>query len=46
MLLVPLVGVISAAPIAGEPLGLREMLALALTLAGMGLAVREPSRSG
>src|SRR5215204_5959550 len=45
MLLVPLVGVISAAPIVGEPLGLREVLALALTLGGVGLAVREPARS-
>ena len=45
MLLVPLVGVISAAPIVGEPLGLREVLALALTLGGVGLVVREPARS-
>lgn len=45
MLLVPLVGVISAAPLIGEPLGLREMLALALTLGGVALAVREPARS-
>ena len=45
MLLVPLVGVLSAAPIAGEPLGLREMLALALTLGGVGLALRKPVKS-
>jgi drug/metabolite transporter (DMT)-like permease len=42
MLLVPLVGVLSAAPIAGEPLGTREVLALALTLGGVALAVRRP----
>lgn len=45
MLLVPLVGVLSAAPIVGEPLGARELLALALTLGGVGLAVRKPARS-
>ena len=42
MLLVPLVGVISAAPILGERLGARERLALALTLGGVALAVRNP----
>lgn len=42
MLLVPLVGVISAAPILGERLGAREGLALALTLGGVALAVRKP----
>jgi drug/metabolite transporter (DMT)-like permease len=46
MLLVPLVGVLSAAPIVGEPLGLRTMLALALTLSGVVLAVRAPARPG
>ena len=45
MLLVPLIGVISAVPILGEPLGGREVLALALTLCGVGLAVREPATS-
>lgn len=39
-LLVPVVGVLSAAPILGEPLGLREIAAVALTLAGVGLALR------
>jgi drug/metabolite transporter (DMT)-like permease len=43
MLLVPLIGVLSAAPILGEPLGLREALALALTLSGVALAVQKPS---
>jgi len=42
MLLVPLVGVISAAPILGERLGAREGFALALTLGGVALAVRKP----
>jgi drug/metabolite transporter (DMT)-like permease len=46
MLLVPIVGVLSAAPIAGEPLGLREILALILTLGGVFLAVRKPAHSG
>jgi drug/metabolite transporter (DMT)-like permease len=45
MLLVPLVGVISAAPIVGEPIGTREMLALMLTLGGVCLAVRKPRSS-
>ena len=40
MLLVPLIGVLSAAPIAGEPLGARQMFALSLTLGGVGLALR------
>jgi drug/metabolite transporter (DMT)-like permease len=43
MLLVPIVGVLSAAPIAGEPLGLLQVLALALTLGGVFLAVRKPA---
>jgi drug/metabolite transporter (DMT)-like permease len=42
MLLVPLVGVLSAAPIVGESLGLREIAALVLTLAGVFLALRKP----
>jgi drug/metabolite transporter (DMT)-like permease len=45
MLLVPIIGVLSAAPIAGEPLGLRQILALALTLGGVFLAVRKPART-
>ena len=44
MLLVPIVGVISAAPLAGEPIGTREMVALVLTLGGVGLAIRRPSK--
>jgi drug/metabolite transporter (DMT)-like permease len=44
MLLVPIVGVLSAAPIAGEPVGIRQALALALTLGGVFLAVRRPAR--
>ena len=43
MLLVPLIGVLSAAVMLGEPLGLRELRALVLTLGGVGLAVRKPA---
>jgi drug/metabolite transporter (DMT)-like permease len=39
-LLVPLVGVVSAAMTLGEPLGAREVTALVLTLAGVTLALR------
>ena len=39
-LLVPLFGVLSAAVLLGEPLGPRQMLALALTVGGVGLATR------
>jgi drug/metabolite transporter (DMT)-like permease len=39
-LLTPVVGVVSAALALGEPLGLREVLALGLTVAGVVLAVR------
>ena len=45
MLLVPLVGVLSAAPIVGEPIGMREAAALMLTLGGVFLAVRKPISS-
>jgi drug/metabolite transporter (DMT)-like permease len=41
ILLVPVVGTLSAALILEEPLGLREVLALALTLGGVALAVRQ-----
>jgi drug/metabolite transporter (DMT)-like permease len=41
MLLVPLIGVISAALILGEPLGMREVVAMALTLGGVTLALRK-----
>ena len=40
MLLVPLIGVTSAALLLGEPFGLREGLAMALTLGGVMLALR------
>jgi len=39
-LLVPIVGVFSAAFLLGEPLGLRQLAALALTLAGVAVATR------
>ena len=34
MLLVPLTGIVSASLLLGEPLGMQEMLAMALTLGG------------
>ncbi|POR49693.1 EamA-like transporter family protein [Bosea psychrotolerans] len=43
MLLVPVVGVLSAIPLLGDSLGGRELIAIALTLSGVGLALR---RSG
>jgi drug/metabolite transporter (DMT)-like permease len=39
-LLVPLTGILSASLILGEPLGMREALAMALTLGGVVLALR------
>jgi len=39
MLLVPIVGTFSAALILGEPLGVKELFASALTLGGVGLAL-------
>jgi drug/metabolite transporter (DMT)-like permease len=39
-LIVPIIGVIAAATLLGEPLGLREVLAAALTLGGVALAIR------
>ena len=39
-LLTPVVGVVSAALFLGEPLGLREVLALGLTISGVVLAIR------
>jgi drug/metabolite transporter (DMT)-like permease len=39
-LLTPVIGVVAAAFVLGEPLGLRETLALTLTLAGVALALR------
>jgi drug/metabolite transporter (DMT)-like permease len=41
MLLVPLIGILSAASLLGEPLGPREMLAMALTLGGVVLALKK-----
>lgn len=43
MLLVPLIGVTSAAALLGEPFGLRQALAMALTFAGVALALRAPA---
>jgi drug/metabolite transporter (DMT)-like permease len=40
MLLVPVIGVVSAAFILGEPLGLREVAAMVLTLGGVALALQ------
>ena len=39
---VPIIGVTTAALVLGEPLGLREVLAMALTLAGVALAMLKP----
>ncbi|KQW20731.1 multidrug DMT transporter permease [Afipia sp. Root123D2] len=41
MLIVPPIGVVSAALILGEPLGLREVLAMAITLGGVMLALQK-----
>ena len=41
MLLVPLIGVISAAVILGEPLGIREVVAMVLVLSGVTLALQK-----
>jgi len=43
-LLTPVIGVVAAAVVLGEPLGTREIAALVLTLAGVALAL--PRRSG
>lgn len=43
-LLVPLVGTLLAALVLGEPLGLREVVAMALTLTGVLLALLTPRR--
>jgi drug/metabolite transporter (DMT)-like permease len=39
-LLTPVIGVVSAALVLGEPLGTRELVAFTLTLAGVALALR------
>ncbi|MCC7283765.1 MAG: DMT family transporter [Acetobacteraceae bacterium] len=44
MLLAPLIGVTSGAMLLGEPFGPREMGAIALTFAGIVLALRSPRR--
>ena len=41
MLLVPVIGVVSAAFILGEPFGFREVAAMALTLGGVTLALQK-----
>lgn len=41
MLLAPVIGVVSAAFILGEPLGVREMLAMLLTLSGVTIALQK-----
>ena len=40
MLLVPVIGVVSAAVMVGEPLGIKEVLAMAFTLGGVTLALQ------
>jgi drug/metabolite transporter (DMT)-like permease len=42
-LIVPVLGVIAAAVVLGEPLGLREAVAMAITLGGVLLALRKPA---
>ncbi len=44
MLMVPIIGILSAALVIGEPIGLRESVAVVLTLTGVWLAVRKPVR--
>lgn len=46
MLSVPVLGVIAAAAMLGEPLGLREAIAMAVTLGGVLLALRKPALAG
>jgi drug/metabolite transporter (DMT)-like permease len=40
MLLVPIMGIVAAALVLGEPLGWKEAVAMALTLSGVALALR------
>lgn len=40
MLIVPIVGTMSAVPLLGDPVGVRQLVACALTLSGVGLALR------
>jgi drug/metabolite transporter (DMT)-like permease len=41
MLLVPIMGIVAAALTIGEPLGAREAIAMALTLSGVALAMKQ-----
>jgi drug/metabolite transporter (DMT)-like permease len=41
ILLAPVLGVFSSAALLGDPLGVRQMVALALTVGGIALASRE-----
>lgn len=41
MLIVPVVGTLTAVPLLGETLGLREVIAIALTIGGVALALRQ-----
>jgi drug/metabolite transporter (DMT)-like permease len=45
VLLVPVIGVVSAAFILGEPMGLHEVAAMVLTLGGVTLALQKTSRA-
>jgi drug/metabolite transporter (DMT)-like permease len=42
-LTIPIIGIVAAAIMLGEPLGIREALAMVLTLAGVGLALLKPA---
>jgi len=42
-LTVPIIGIIAAAMMLGEPLGIREALAMVPTLAGVALALQKPN---
>jgi drug/metabolite transporter (DMT)-like permease len=42
-LTVPIIGIIAAAMMLGEPLGIREAPAMMLTLAGVALALQKPN---
>ncbi len=44
MLSVPIVGTLAAVPLLGETLGARQILAFALTLTGVGLALRQRAK--
>jgi drug/metabolite transporter (DMT)-like permease len=45
MLIVPVVGTLTAVPLLGETLGVRELIAIGLTIGGVALALRrDPMR--